>query len=69
MSGLTITPATGATTHEALVPQPNDTYVAELKAFLDGDVSRHASVADGKRVVDIVRAARESAAARREIAV
>lgn len=68
-SGLTITSATGATTHEALVPQPNDAYVAELKAFLDGDVSRHASVADGKRVVDIVRAARESAAARREIAV
>ena len=68
MSGLSITSANGTTT-EALVPQPNDTYLAELKAFLDGDVSRHASVADGKRVVEIVSAARESATARREIAV
>jgi predicted dehydrogenase len=69
MSGLTITSAGGATTQEALVPQPNDTYVAEMKAFLDGDVSWHASLADGRRVVDVVLAARQSAAARREIAL
>ncbi len=66
MSGLTITGNTG-TTIEALVPQPNDTYVAEMKAFLDGDVAQHASVADGRRVVDVVRAARESTASRREV--
>jgi predicted dehydrogenase len=67
MSGLTITAKDGTITTEALVPQPNDTYVAEMKAFLDGDVAQHASVADGRRVVDVVRAARESAASRREV--
>lgn len=67
MSGLTITAKDGTITTEALVPQPNDSYIAELKAFLDGDVSQHASVADGRRVVDVVRAARESAASRREV--
>jgi predicted dehydrogenase len=69
MSGLSLTSKDGATTIEALVPQPNHTYVAELKAFLDGDLSHHASVADGRRVVDIILAARESTAARSEIAV
>lgn len=68
-SGLSITARDGGVSHEPLVPQPNDPYVAEMRAFLDGDVTRHANLADGRRVVEIVEAARASAAARKEMAL
>lgn len=67
-TGLSIVDASGTVHHEPLVPQPNDPYLAEMKAFLDGDAG-HATIADGARVVAVIDAARQSAATRREIAV
>lgn len=68
-SGLHITRKDRVTFHEPIVPQPNDPYLAELKAFLDGDVAQHASLADGKRVLEVIQAARSSSQSRREIAI
>ena len=65
--GLRITSA-GNVFDEAIVPDPNEPYVAELKAFLDGEPTL-ASVADGTRVLEIVDAARRSSASRRELSV
>lgn len=68
-SGLRITAADGSVREEAIVPDPNAAYVAELDAFLQSPDAAPpmASLADGRRVLDIVLAARESSAARREI--
>lgn len=67
-SGLHITTARGVT-HEAIVPAPNDPYVAELRAFIAGDLASHATLADGLRILEVVDAARASAASRSEIAL
>ena len=67
-TGLSIVDASGAVHHEPLVPQPNDPYLAEMKAFLNGEMG-HATIADGARVLDVIAAARQSASARREIAI
>ena len=67
--GLRITAADGSVREEPIVPDPNAAYVAELDAFLKRPdaVPPMASLADGRRVLDIVLAARESSASRREI--
>ncbi len=67
-AGLRITAATGSAHDEPLVPAPNDPYVAEMQAFLGGEPTL-ATIADGKRVLAVVEAARESSATRREIAL
>jgi predicted dehydrogenase len=67
-TGLRITTAAGAAHDEPLVPAPNDPYVAELRAFLDGAPTL-ATVADGARIMAILEAARRSSAERREIAI
>jgi predicted dehydrogenase len=68
-TGIRITAADGAVHEEAIVPDPNDSYVAELAAFLKcpNAMDPMASLADGRRVLDIVLAARASAASRREV--
>ena len=67
-TGLRITNASGTSHDEPIVPAPNDPYVAELKAFLDGEPTL-ASIADGARVLAVIDAARRSSAERREIAI
>lgn len=67
-TGLRITDAAGNGHDEALIPAPNDPYVAELKAFLDGE-STLATIADGVRVMVVIDAARRSSVERREIAI
>jgi predicted dehydrogenase len=69
--GLHLTLADGSTTDEPIAPDANAPYVAELDAFLRcPDASGPmATLADGRRVLDLVLAAREASASRREIAV
>ena len=67
-TGLSIVDGSGTVHHEPLVPEPNDPYLAEMKAFLDGETG-HATIADGARVLAVIDAARQSASERREIAV
>ena len=59
-TGLRITAADGSVREEAIVPDPNAAYVAELDAFLKRPDAAPpmASLADGRRVLDIVLAAR-----------
>lgn len=68
-SGLSITNKDRATSFESLAPPSNDPYLAELKAFLDGDVAAHATLADGQRVLTVIDAARSSSASRREMTI
>lgn len=68
-TGLQITTA-AATHNEPAVPEPNRPYLDELAAFLSGSVDAPlASFRDGRRVLQIVLAARESAARRQEVTV
>lgn len=68
-TGLTVISASAAVHEEALVPEGNDPYLAELRAFLDGDLSMHATIGDAARVLEVVAAARQSTLTRREIAM
>lgn len=69
-TGLRITTAAGGTHDEPAVPDPNRPYVDELAAFLNGTPDAPlASFRDGRRVLQIVLAARESAARRQEVTV
>jgi predicted dehydrogenase len=66
--GLRITSADGTTRAEPIVPEPNLPYVDELAAFLHGaENAPLATVHDARRVLEIVLAARESAARRQEV--
>jgi predicted dehydrogenase len=66
--GLRITDAYGQSHDEPTVPEPNEAYLAELKAFLDGE-STLATIADGARVLAVIDASRRSSAERREVAI
>ena len=68
-SGLRITAADGSVHDEPIVPEPNEPYLAELAAFLTcpDATDPMATLADGQRVLDVVLAARTSAANRREV--
>jgi predicted dehydrogenase len=70
-TGLRITRADGTTFDERLVPDPNEPYAAELSSFLRarGAEAPMASLADARRVLDVVVAARRSSASGREIAL
>jgi predicted dehydrogenase len=68
--GIQITWAEGTATDEALVPDPNAMYVLELEAFLARRADESvATLSDGRRVIDVVLAARRSAATRQEVSV
>ena len=57
---------------EPLVPDPNDMYLAELANFLasvDGREVPRVTLDDGRRALEIVIAARRSAAEGREVPV
>lgn len=70
-TGVSITNSRGTSHHEAIVPDTNDAYARELRSFLEtrDDDLAWASLADGRRVIAIVEAARESTRRRQEIAV
>jgi predicted dehydrogenase len=67
--GIQIMDANGRATDESLVPDVNAMYLAELESFLMRRFDGAATLADGRRVLDVVLAARRSAAARQEVAV
>ncbi len=67
-TGLRITGKDGVAHDEPLIPSPNDPYLDEMKAFLNGAPTL-ATIADGARVLAVIAAARQSSTDRREIAI